>query len=293
MALAGPASAAAAAPEFPGSDQVAYATPAGSDYWTPARMKAATPAPAPTVPAGPTGQVARHPWAAPVPQAKKWSGGGAVLKTVGRVFFSTKDADLACSASVVTSANRDTVVTAGHCVYLGATQEISNWVFVPGYYDGDAPYGKWSAQQLTPTPGWKQNQNDLNEDVGFARVQPLNGKHLEDAVGSNAIGFDTPIGDTVWSFGYPAQRTFNGEFLYYCRGATRANTHETSSTDIGIDCDMNGGSSGGPWMAKLNPKTGGTVVSVNSFGYDDLPSVMWGPRFDASIKAVYNTVQAA
>ncbi|MGH3428040.1 MAG: hypothetical protein ACRDQZ_10815, partial [Mycobacteriales bacterium] len=76
-------------------------------------------------------------------------------------------------------------------------------------------------------------------------------------------------------------------------GATRANTHETNSTDIGIDCDMNGGSSGGPWMANLNPKTGGTVVSVNSFGYDDLPNVMWGPRFDASIKAVYQTVQAA
>ncbi len=217
-----------------------------------------------------------------------------MTRTVGRVFFSFDSSDAACSASVVHPANRDTVLTTAHCVSPEVNQSAKNWTFVPGYDDGAAPYGKWSAERLIVPPGWADRPGgNLNEDVGFAVMRPRNGRHLADVVGSNPIEFNTPTGGNVHAFGYPAQGPFEGESLYFCQGQTRPDTFEVGSTGIGLPCDMTGGSSGGPWLAGPGPGVGGTVVSLNSFGYDALPGVMLGPRFDDSIKAVYETVQAA
>jgi hypothetical protein len=50
---------------------------------------------------------------------------------------------------------------------------------------------------------------------------------------------------------------------------------------MGIDCDMTGGSSGGGWIA------GGSVVSVNSYGYTTLPNVMFGPYQGSVAQSLY------
>jgi hypothetical protein len=50
---------------------------------------------------------------------------------------------------------------------------------------------------------------------------------------------------------------------------------------MGIDCDMTGGSSGGGWIA------GGSVTSVNSYGYTTLPNVMFGPYQGSVAQSLY------
>jgi hypothetical protein len=50
---------------------------------------------------------------------------------------------------------------------------------------------------------------------------------------------------------------------------------------IGIDCDMTGGSSGGGWIA------GGSVASVNSYGYRTLRNVMFGPYQGSVAQSLY------
>jgi hypothetical protein len=50
---------------------------------------------------------------------------------------------------------------------------------------------------------------------------------------------------------------------------------------MGIDCDMTGGSSGGGWIA------GGSLVSVNSYGYATLPNVMFGPYQGSVAQGLY------
>ncbi|CAF3837224.1 unnamed protein product [Rotaria sp. Silwood1] len=55
---------------------------------------------------------------------------------------------------------------------------------------------------------------------------------------------------------------------------------------------MRGGSSGGPWLQGFNLSTlRGYQSSVNSHGYAFAPMYMFGPRFDQSIKALYDEME--
>ncbi|MEV0390045.1 hypothetical protein [Nonomuraea sp. NPDC050643] len=63
-------------------------------------------------------------------------------KTIGKVFFVDSKNQLRwCSASSIQSRNRNLVATAGHCVYETKADVYKNWIFVPGYYQGKAPWG--------------------------------------------------------------------------------------------------------------------------------------------------------
>lgn len=218
-----------------------------------------------------------------------WSGGGAVTKTAGRVFFNFNGADASCSGDAVTSGNRSVVITAGHCVKYEGTWHTS-WVFVPGYDDGDRPHGTWTANTTLTTPQWEASE-DLSYDVGAAVVDPLNGQRLTDAVGGQGIAFNQDRGQTMYSFGYPAADPYDGESLIYCSGTTFDDP--LFSTDHGLNCDMTGGSSGGPWFLQFDEASGaGVQNSVNSFGYVFLPDVMFGPYFGSEAQALYNAAAA-
>ncbi|MBB6546332.1 trypsin-like serine peptidase [Nonomuraea rubra] len=64
-------------------------------------------------------------------------------KTIGKVFFLDKSGHYRwCSATSIQSRNRNLVATAGHCVFEnGKDQVYRKWIFVPGYYQGKAPWG--------------------------------------------------------------------------------------------------------------------------------------------------------
>lgn len=218
-----------------------------------------------------------------------WNGGGAITRTTGKVFFTLEGTDYVCSASTVRSGNRDTVLTAGHCVNNGPGDFASRWVFVPGYRDGARPYGTWTARRLlTPTP-WS-GKGDVDYDVGFAVLNPLRGRHVTDVVGAQSMAFNSARGSYTYSFGYPSVSGYNGARLYFCRGTAKRDKY--GSADQGIPCDMTEGSSGGPWFSGFNTATGvGVLTSVNSFGYDDMPEVMFGPYFGEKIRALFITAQ--
>ncbi|MBF8193159.1 hypothetical protein ITP53_47330 [Nonomuraea sp. K274] len=64
-------------------------------------------------------------------------------KTIGKVFFQDKAGHYRwCSATAIQSRNRNLVATAGHCVFENGKDDVyDKWVFVPGYYQGKAPFG--------------------------------------------------------------------------------------------------------------------------------------------------------
>jgi hypothetical protein len=64
-------------------------------------------------------------------------------KTIGKVFFVVGDKEYWCSASSIQSKYHNLVATAGHCVFDEdiTNGALDNWVFVPGYYQGKAPWG--------------------------------------------------------------------------------------------------------------------------------------------------------
>ncbi|MET9833159.1 peptidase [Streptomyces sp. NPDC006385] len=313
-ALATPASAAPSPDTTTAVSSVsAGAQQKARDFWTADRMRAATPLDLVTVnghhdnaPAPLKGRATTVAPSAPVKALGKavadiglmafpnsgsqWTGGGAVVSTAGRVFFTYQGRTASCSGNAVTSANKSTVITAGHCVKLEGAWH-TNWVFVPGYHDGQAPHGRWTATKTLSTPQWTASE-DINYDIGAAVVAPLDGKKLTDVVGGQGLAFNTGYNQRMYAFGFPAAAPYDGEKFIYCSGTT--NRDFLLSDDHGMNCNMTGGSSGGPWFTQFNESTGtGLLSSVNSFKYNFLPNRMYGPYFGADAQNLYQTAQAS
>lgn len=211
------------------------------------------------------------------------------MKTEGRVFFTYTGRTASCSGTAVTSANKSTVITAGHCVKLDGAFH-TNWVFVPAYNNGATPYGTWTAKKTFATPQWVASE-DINYDVGAAAVNPLNGQSLTDVVGGQGVAFNQARGQRMYAFGYPAAAPYDGSKLIYCSGTV---FNAFISNGIGMTCNMTGGSSGGGWFLNFSETTGlGTVNSVNSYKINFFPNWMFGPYFGTDAQNVYNAAQAA
>ncbi|MGH8867199.1 MAG: trypsin-like serine peptidase [Actinomycetes bacterium] len=213
-----------------------------------------------------------------------WTGGGRVARTTGAVFFTMHGADLVCSGSATQSDNGAVVTTAGHCVKDGAGAWGRHWIFIPGYDDGARPYGTYAARRLTTTRAWAA-RGDMDHDVGMAVVSRRRGTRLTEAVGGQRIAFGQPRGGLVDAFGYPSAGSYDGGDLVHCRGPVVDDAFG-GSNDQGMACDMTAGSSGGPWLGGFDGSRG-TLTSVNSFGYNGLDNVMWGPYFGGSVRAMY------
>ncbi|MDN5727609.1 MAG: hypothetical protein L0G99_17020 [Propionibacteriales bacterium] len=265
------------------------------EYWTAEKMKSATPASKSLDPAQKTTK-------SPKPNVGKRvavqgkSGLAAPSadqerprKAVGKIFFTMQGRNYVCSGNSVASNNDSVVSTAGHCLNEGPGAFVTNFVFVPAYENGAAPYGKWAAKTLMAPTSWK-NSGDFNNDVGFAVMRPdSQGRQLADVVGSTGIEFNSARGQQVVSYGYPADPPFNGELLYSCSDTAARDSVDPSKAGQGILCDMTGGSSGGPWM--LN---NGNQTSVNSFGYKyETPKRMYGPYFGDVAQQVYQAASSA
>ncbi|MDP4511401.1 trypsin-like serine peptidase [Nonomuraea turcica] len=93
-------------------------------------------------------------------------------KTIGKVFFvNSKGEKKWCSATSIQSKYRNLVATAGHCVYDTATNSdvMSKWVFVPGYYQGRAPWGIYVGKQAFTHYDFDVYE-DYDRDYAFVTV---------------------------------------------------------------------------------------------------------------------------
>jgi hypothetical protein len=250
----------------------------------------------------------------------RWTQGGDIAEASGKVLFALGSNYYVCSASVVkdTASDRSIVVTAAHCVYDetkdGDAGFAKNWVFIPNYdaspaplstsndsYCADTEYGCWSAFALFVHHGYaSQSSFDAEatrHDFGFAAVglggNVEGGKHLDATVTPLGIEFaSVAINGTVqgWAFGYPAAKKYNGRELIHCANGITGDPYNSNTTYRMAECDMTGGSSGGPWLKGLTGAFNGTVISVNSYGYRGI-TAMHGPMFNAKTEAVYDAAK--
>lgn len=262
------------------------------DYWTPARMAAAT---------------ERVAWA-PLPRAKpgtgsgggttttvtgaSWTGGGDVATITGKVWFTLGGSNYICTGTIVADnvSNSSVVVTAGHCIAENDGTMATNFIFIPNfdanptYTCANTLYGCWTADRLYADSEFVNaggfNDTAVTHDWGFARMR-AGGKSggQVDALGAAGLGTGLARGDTVSSFGYPAAQKYTGSDLVYCRGTVGEDRYTNNAT-WSLPCTMTGGSSGGPWLAgdPLDDASS-TVVSVNSYGYSGV-KYMFGPKFN-------------
>lgn len=216
----------------------------------------------------------------------------AGLAQVGAIFAYANGATSShyCTGSVVASEPGDIVITAAHCVYDSSSGTyISGIAFVPGYRDGQQPYGAWTPSKILVPQQWI-NSGDPDYDVAFLVVhQPGSDQRIEDQVGSDELGLDPSYTGLVQVVGYPGAT----EQPVGCTGHTK----ELSATQLEFDCPgFPDGTSGGPFLADVDQRTGrGTVVGVIG-GYQtggDTPDISYSAYFGSAVADLFDQAQAA
>jgi Trypsin-like peptidase domain len=190
-----------------------------------------------------------------------------------------------CTASVVDSPHGDLVITAAHCVTGKSPSQIA---FVPGYHSGVAPFGIWLTSAVLADSAWRASA-DPDHDVAFLVVHQAGGStQVQSLTGGERLGIDWPTQAWVQVIGYPD-------------GTEQPITCQNESKPLGrhqmeFDCGgYTNGTSGGPFLGRVNPSTGtGTVIGVIG-GYEqggDIASVSYSPWFGGAVQALYQTAVA-
>jgi V8-like Glu-specific endopeptidase len=214
-------------------------------------------------------------------------------RAIGKVFF-TKfgGGNFVCSGS---SIGNYAVITAGHCVSDGNGHFHTNWVFVPAYNSGSAPYGQWTASFLTARVAWHTGGgDDWEEDIGGAILNKLAGLKISQKVGWLGFQSSQNIVQHWHSIGYPASSPFNGAKMIICAaGYAKTDVVNGALMTFGIGCDATGGTSGGPVIKNFsNSATGNYVNGVNSYKYTSTqPKALYSPYFGANALAIFNCLR--
>jgi V8-like Glu-specific endopeptidase len=237
------------------------------------------PRPVPAPPAGPA------PAARAVPDRPPQDRVGAVFTLSGR-------ARHYCTGSVVTSAYRNLVITAAHCVHGGAGGGYrTDLAFAPGLRSGNAPAGLWRVRRVLAAPDWTLRA-DPAADVAFLVVEPLAGREIEDVVGGNPIAFDRPGGGPVQLIGYPSR----DDTPVVCDGRA-----ERRGTDqLRVYCPgFSSGTSGSPWLVAADgagARAGDGLVTGVIGGYETggaSADVSYSSYFDSTVRELYRRAVAA
>ncbi|MER5637316.1 trypsin-like peptidase domain-containing protein [Kitasatospora sp. NPDC002227] len=206
---------------------------------------------------------------------------GGTQDRIGALFVGDVFGPRGCTASVVDSPRHNLLVTAAHCVYTATNGRLDDLVFVPGYRNGQAPYGSWTAKQTFVDPHWTASE-DPEYDVAFLTVEPKGGREIEDLLGANELATDQGFGQRVSVSGYPS----TSETPITCS----VRTLRFSDTQERFDCyGYTDGTSGSPWLTK-----GGRVIGVIG-GYQqggDTDRTSYSVTFDHRVAELYRQATA-
>lgn len=230
------------------------------------------------------------------------------FSTAGKLFFTEQGVgDFVCSAAAL---RPNIVVTAGHCVAYPSTNAslrhfYTNWLFVPAYNNGAAPYGQWIPSAAGITGEWYGGDGSVPnaQDVGMLvmQEQSIGGTvyRLGDIVGWLGYSTQSLAGNQVTMLGYPCN-------LDNC--AIMERTDAGNSTNGGNNTEIygsasGGGASGGPWIQDFgtDPVSTGAgnqnwplglnyLVAVTSYGPSGTQGYLGASILDSSFLSLLNTV---
>jgi hypothetical protein len=244
-------------------------------FWTPARMRSATPLGESPAPLSATASFApvREPTVAP-----NTVNGRLFVRQAGHLGY--------CSATAINSPSRRLVLTAGHCVNTGPVTRNgrSFWStyleFVPAYTNGVAPFGAFVAHRnkALALSEWVKEGN-FDFDIGAVVTSPNSeGVKVADAVGGGAtIATDLSRHQDFETFGYPGKtRAMQGCASPYV-GDDSLTYPLPGPPTIAIRCRWAPGASGGGWLID-----GGTMIDgLTSYGKQHDLHHTFGPYFSS------------
>ncbi len=190
-----------------------------------------------------------------------------------------------CTASVVDSPDGDLAITAAHCV-TGISGTIA---FVPGYDNGNEPYGVWTVAKVYVDQAWSSSSSQ-DDDFAFLRISsPSSSTPVEDVTGAERLATGTPASrQLVQVIGYP--NTTNQPIT--CQNWLS----EPMAGQLEFDCGgYPDGTSGGPFLSAVDQTTGqGLVIGVIG-GYQqggNMPQVSYSAVLGPNAAALYQIAVA-
>ncbi len=201
-------------------------------------------------------------------------------RTTGKLFFRDQNGvSYVCSASVL---RPRVVLTAGHCVHKGSgggSGFFKDFLFIPAYRDGMAPYGKWSWSWVVVTGEWASGGGGVPNSGDYAILefqdQYINGgvRKIGDVTGYLGYRTQSLLPNHATLLGYPC----NLDSCEKIHEVTAESHRSSGNNTVLYGSDMRGGSSGGPWVqnfgAPASGQTGGKntglnqIIGVTSYGY--------------------------
>ncbi len=213
-------------------------------------------------------------------------------RATGRLFFTIGSDTFVCSGSLI---KRGLVVTAAHCVTDYGTKKLfTNFKFVPGYRQGQAPYRVWTASRVWVPTGYFNGAATqcaptapgvvCKDDVAVIELAPqTNPTYPGTCTGWYGYRWNqwgvTGRGLTqVTQLGYPV--ALDGGLLMQRTDSQGFVASATLMSNMIIGSLMTGGSSGGPWLNNFGIQpvsservgiyaTPNIVVGVTSWAYID------------------------
>jgi V8-like Glu-specific endopeptidase len=154
-----------------------------------------------------------------------------------------------CTASVISPQN--VIVTAAHCVFNTATNQwYPGWTFVPADRNGAAPYGAFPWAEAWVLNAWINASSSVRRyDVAVIKLGNNSaGRPVTYYTGSLGRIWNASYVRHEHAVGYPSNLS-SGKFTYICA----AETFRNSTNVLGMGCNMEHGSSGGPWIVGFTP----------------------------------------
>jgi hypothetical protein len=220
---------------------------AATNFWTPARLDAATPADQP-----------KSTRSAAVPQtvtttlahASHYAGSS----TIGVLFYADQSLTTHyCSASVIGSPKGNLILTAAHC-------QPGKWMaFVPMYQHGAnvQPYGIWAVTKAFVDPHYTGSTGPGSDyDYALAVVAPRNGKQVEQVTGGNRVVTTPGYRQYVTAVGYPKITADRTDQAIRCTPSYPTTQLSGYRQMVLLCTGFYGGTSGGPWLLHFNGTSG-------------------------------------
>ena len=181
-------------------------------------------------------------------------------RTVGKLFFDTADGEAECSAALIA---RRLVLTAGHCVHAGTAEGFyDNFVFVPAYRDGVAPFGVWVVNAILVPTTWAGGGGKVPNAADYAVLELADNQlgKAGEALGWLGVLTKKLLPNHVLMLGYPGNLDQGEKMHQVSAESFKAN----AATTVVYGSDMGPGSSGGPWVQNFGVAAAGQTGGTNS-----------------------------
>ena len=224
--------------------------------------------------------------------------------TAGKLFFTIQGVGtFVCSASALSPR---IVVTAGHCVAQAspnpaARHFYTNWLFVPAYKNGKAPYGVWTVNVAWITNAWYFSDGSVPnaQDVGMLVMndQVINNTVQKIGNVTGWLGWQTNVlsNNHITMLGYSGNLDSGSKMAQ-----TTAQTFAPGGNNTYIyGSAMRGGASGSPWIQDFGvqpvgapPVVGGgnLLIAVTSYGpIATEPAYLGASNLDSRFVDLFNS----